>query len=156
MNLRREAPGPRYQALIQLLRTAEVLWNSSRVWFARWGLSPSQFNVLNVLVDQAEGLSQTELSRRLIMHRSNVTGLVDRLEERGLVQRRECAGDRRAYRVVLSAAGRRRIREILPYYYGAAEEVWGSFPVEQTRVMLAALSEVALNSERMAAREGGG
>ena len=41
--------GPRYQALIELLRTAENLWNASRVFFARWELSPSQFNVLNLL-----------------------------------------------------------------------------------------------------------
>src|SRR5438874_74225 len=38
------SPGPRYQALLQLLRTAEALWNASRNFFARWDLSPSQFN----------------------------------------------------------------------------------------------------------------
>jgi hypothetical protein len=43
------APGPRYPALLQLLRTAENLWNASRLFFGRWDLSPSQFNVLNLL-----------------------------------------------------------------------------------------------------------
>src|SRR6266496_1133102 len=47
-------PGPRYQALLQLLRTAEALWNASRNFFARWDLSPSQFNVLNLLYDQPD------------------------------------------------------------------------------------------------------
>jgi len=152
MTPRRDAPGPRYPALIQLLRTAEVLWNSSRVLFGQWGLSPSQFNILNVLTDQPEGLSQTELSRLLIMHRSNVTGLVDRLEERGLVQRREDTEDRRAYRVVLSAEGRKLIGEILPYYYGAAEEVWGDLPVNHTRQMLSGLNDVCANATRLAGR----
>src|SRR4051812_10321241 len=95
-------PGPRYQALLQLLRTAETLWNSSRLFFERWDLGPSQFNLLNLLIDCPEGLSQTELSRQLITHRSNVTGLVDRLEARGLVRRKASADDRRAYRVVLT------------------------------------------------------
>ena len=90
-------PGPRYQALLQLLRTAEALWNASRNFFARWDLSPSQFNVLNLLYDQPEGCTQIDLSRSLIMHRSNVTGLVDRLETRGLVRRHDSAHDRRAY-----------------------------------------------------------
>ena len=84
-------PGPRYQALIELLRTAETLWNASRVFFARWDLSPSQFNVLNLLYEQPGGCTQIELSRQLIMHRSNVTGLVDRLEARGLLQRQDSA-----------------------------------------------------------------
>src|SRR5438445_9421408 len=114
-------PGPRYGALIGLLRTAETLWNASRVFFARWDLSPSQFNVLNLLYDQPEGCTQIELSRSLIMHRSNVTGLVNRLEARGLVQRRDSANDRRAYRVVLTVAGRKLLQEILPHYYAAAE-----------------------------------
>src|SRR5580698_5762227 len=95
------APGPRYQALIELLRTAENLWNASRVFFARWDLSPSQFNVLNLLQDHPAGLTQAELSRSLIMHRSNATGLIDRLEGRGLVRRTDDPEDRRAFKVVL-------------------------------------------------------
>src|SRR5690349_19868619 len=90
----------RYDALLQVLRTADRIWNTSRLFFERWDLSPSQFNVLNLLYNHPDGLSQIELSRQLIMHRSNVTGLVDRLERRSLVQRNDLATDRRAYRVV--------------------------------------------------------
>src|SRR5262249_8628900 len=102
MKGRSATPGPRYEALIELLRTAENLWNAGRVFFARWDLSPSQFNVLNLLQDHADGLTQVELSRRLIMHRSNVTGLVDRLEARHLVQRKDAPADRRAFNMVLT------------------------------------------------------
>src|SRR6266403_548895 len=97
MNDAPDGPGPRYQALIELLQTAEALWNASRVFFARWDLSPSQFNLLRLLHDQPGGCTQIELSRQLIMHRSNVTGLLDRLEARGLLRREERAGDRRAF-----------------------------------------------------------
>ena len=97
----------RYEALIQLLRTANVVWEASRLFFTRWDLSPSQFNVLNLIAEHPEGLSQSDLGRQLLMHRSNVTGLIDRLEERGLVTRKDVSGDRRAYRVVLSRAGTR-------------------------------------------------
>src|SRR6266481_2224219 len=95
----------RYRALLQLLRTADTLWNSSRIFFARWDLSPSQFNVLNLVSNRPDGMSQIELGRRLIMHRSNVTGLIDRLEKRGLVRRKDADRDRRAYRIVVTAAG---------------------------------------------------
>src|SRR5260221_13601032 len=104
MNDDPEGPGPRYQALIELLQTAESLWNASRFFFARWDLSPSQFNILSLLHDVPGGCSQIELSRQLIMHRSNVTGLVDRLEARGLLQRRPNPTDRRAFNVVITAA----------------------------------------------------
>jgi DNA-binding MarR family transcriptional regulator len=129
------SPGPRYAATLQLLRTADALWNASRIYFQTWDLSPSQFNILNLLRDTPEGITQVALSRELIMHRSNVTGLVDRLEKRGLLARRETPGDRRAYRVALTEAGRQLLAEILPGYYRGAEEVWGAIsPAEATQV----------------------
>jgi DNA-binding MarR family transcriptional regulator len=144
------APGPRYQALIELLRTAETLWNASRVFFAHWDLSPSQFNVLNLLYDQPAGCTQVELSRQLIMHRSNVTGLVDRLEARGLLQRHESPRDRRAFNVVLTAAGKKLIRQIQPHYYQAAETVWGNIPTARAQQLVAELAAVSRNAEQIA------
>src|ERR1039457_4109236 len=116
MRERADDSHPGYRALMELLRTAATGWNASRAFFERWGISPSQFNVLNLLRLNPAGLSQTDLSRQLIMHRSNVTGMVDRLEKRGLVARREVAADRRAYSVVLTDAGDRLLRDILPPY----------------------------------------
>jgi DNA-binding MarR family transcriptional regulator len=143
-------PGPRYHALMQLLRTADTLWNTSHRFFERWDLSPSQFNVLNLLYSLPDGLSQTELSRELIMHRSNLTGLIDRLEKRRLVERREVAGDRRAYRVVLTVTGERLLDEILPrYYQGAADLCEGLTPKHATE-LASDLRQLALNAERIA------
>ena len=144
------SPGPRYPALLQLLRTADTLWNASRVFFARWDLSPSQFNILNLICDLPDGLSQADLGRQLLMHRSNVTGLVDRLEARRLVERRDQQGDRRAYRVVLSPEGQRLMKEILPHYYRVAEEVWGRLPASRASQLVADLQAVSVNAERMA------
>ncbi|MFN7138474.1 MAG: MarR family winged helix-turn-helix transcriptional regulator [Limisphaerales bacterium] len=143
--------GPHYQALLQLLRTSETLWNSSRIFFAQWDISPSQFNILNVLTDQPEGLTQIELSRLLIMHRSNVTGLVDRLEERKLIQRKQNPNDRRAYRVVLTTAGRKLVEKILPDYYRAAEEIWGDFPITRTKALMKDLVQLSENVEKFSA-----
>jgi DNA-binding MarR family transcriptional regulator len=145
-------PGPRYPALLQVLRTAETLWNSSRLFFARWNLSPSQFNLLNLLRDQPAGSTQVDLSRTLIMHRSNVTGLVDRLEARGLVRRQEDAADRRSWRVQLTPEGSRLIQEILPHFYAAAEETWGRVPIGQVRQVVSQLEQLAANAERIAVR----
>jgi len=143
---------PRYEALIELLRTADTVWNASRVFFGRWELGPSQFNVLNLLHLNPGGLSQTDLSRQLIMHRSNLTGLVDRLEQRGLVERKEVAADRRAYRVVLTAAGVRLLREILPRYYEEAARVWDRLPAKRATELMADLRQVARNVQQIAAK----
>ncbi len=148
--------GPRYAALIGLLRTAEALWAASRVFFDRWQLSPSQFNLLNLLREQPAGCSQSELSRQLITHRSNITGLVDRLENRGLVRRDQHAHDRRAFVVVLTPVGRALLAEILPLYHAAAEVVWSEFPAERAAQLVADLECVSANAARVAAAPPGG
>ena len=144
---------PRYQALIELLQTADTVWNASRVFFGRWDLGPSQFNVLNLLHMNPAGLSQTDLSRQLIMHRSNLTGLVDRLEKRGLVQRQEVATDRRAYSVVLTTAGATLLRDILPRYYEEANGVWDHLSARRASELISDLQQAAQNAQRTARSE---
>jgi len=140
---------PRYPALLELLRTAETIWNASHTFFAQWGLSASQFNLLNLLGTTPDGRPQVEMSRELLMHRSNVTGLVDRLQARGLVERRPQPGDRRVNHVALTPAGRRLLRRVLPRYHEAAEAVWGSFPVDQLPPLLSAFRRLTENANRM-------
>ena len=143
------APGPHYQALLQLLRTSEQVWNASRVFFAQWDLSPSQFNVLNLLSDAPNGFNQSELSRHLIMHRSNATGLIDRLEARKLLQRKAIHGDRRAHNVVLTEAGRKLIDTILPEYYTIAEAILAQMPTARTQQLVKDLAQLSSNVDKM-------
>ena len=52
-------------------------------------------------------IPMSELARLLACDNSNVTGIIDRLEERGLVERRAAEHDRRVKLVALTAAGKR-------------------------------------------------
>lgn len=140
---------PRCQALLGLLRAADTVWNASRLFFDRWQVSPSQFNILNLLHIYPDGRSQSDLGRELIMHRSNVTGLIDRLEKRGLVSRKEVELDRRAYNVVLTGQGRSLVEEILPEYYGAADRLWEVVPRSRLGTIISDLRAVTENAVRL-------
>ncbi len=69
------------------------------------GLSIPQFDLLSTLTER-EGVSQQELAQRLYVTKGNVSGLVDRLVEAGLVERRALAGDRRSHALHLTGRGR--------------------------------------------------
>ena len=71
------------------------------------GTTLPRFDVMAALERRQEGLKMSELSRRLMVSNGNVTGIVDRLVEDGLVIRVEVEGDRRATRVRLTSDGRR-------------------------------------------------
>jgi DNA-binding MarR family transcriptional regulator len=145
--------GPQYRALLQVLRTAETLWAVSRPFFERWALSSAQFNLLNLVADHPEGLAQVELSRELLTHRSNVTGLVDRLEKKDLVVRKAAAADRRLWRVVATAQGRSLVDEIRPAYHAAVLRVVEGISDAEAEGLFRALSFMEANGQRLAVEE---
>jgi MarR family transcriptional regulator, organic hydroperoxide resistance regulator len=67
-------------------------------------LSPAQCHVLH-LIEPERPVTMGELAATLACHASNVTGLVDRLESRGLVLRRPSPADRRVKVLVLTPTG---------------------------------------------------
>ncbi|WP_246812149.1 MarR family winged helix-turn-helix transcriptional regulator [Microvirga sp.] len=69
------------------------------------GLSIPQFDLLSTLTER-EGSSQQELAERLYVTKGNVSGLLDRMVEAGLVERRAIPGDRRSNALYLTAKGR--------------------------------------------------
>ena len=71
----------------------------------RFDLSLPQCDVLSTLSEK-EGISQQELARKLYVTKGNISGLIDRLAESGLVERRSIDGDRRSHALFLTDAGR--------------------------------------------------
>lgn len=65
-----------------------------------------RFDLMAQLERAPQGLKMNELSRRLMVTGGNITGITDQLVQEGLVERQAVEGDRRAYLVRLTQAGR--------------------------------------------------
>jgi len=74
-------------------------------------LTPPHVGVLGV-IKHADGLSQQALGEMLCIFPSRLVGLLDELEERGLVERRDSPTDRRAHALYLTQAGRDALEKI--------------------------------------------
>jgi DNA-binding MarR family transcriptional regulator len=66
--------------------------------------------------DSVQGLTMSELSRRLMVTNGNLTGLIERLVQEGLVSRAASATDRRTQIVRLTAAGSRTLDTMTPVH----------------------------------------
>ena len=71
-----------------------------------------RFDLLSQLERSPEGLKMNELSRRMMVTSGNITGITDQLVTEGLVERITVDGDRRAFRVRLTAKGRALFAEM--------------------------------------------
>lgn len=88
--------------------TVEIGWISRRRLekeLDAYGLTPPQYMVLRCVRDSQSGCSMSELAESSFQVSATMTGIVDRLVERGLVQRERDPHDRRTLRVVLTGAG---------------------------------------------------
>lgn len=70
-----------------------------------FGTTLPRFDVMAALHRNKNGMKMSELSRMLMVSNGNVTGIVDRLTEDGLMLREAVPGDRRAARVRLTKKG---------------------------------------------------
>lgn len=91
------------------------------------GLSVAQFDLLSTLTED-EGITQRDLAERLYVTKGNVSGLVDRLVEAGLVDRKPIPGDRRSHALHLTAEGRRIAAEGMDVQKRFIQETIGRLP----------------------------
>ena len=108
---------PGEMAVISILRTGSMLLAGVSHNLAAWSISEHAFNILTLLATRPEGLTQTELSRYLIVSRANVTGLVDRLAARNLVERQKPTRDRRVSLVTITLGGHDLLERAVPVHY---------------------------------------
>lgn len=97
---------------------------------ARHGLTLAEFAVMEALYHKGQ-LLLGEVQRKILVSSGGVTYLVDRLEQRGLVERRLCAQDRRARYAALTDEGHKFMSRIFPEHAECITEVAGALPREE-------------------------
>lgn len=119
-----------------LARAYNALLHALSSFFEEHGITGAQFGVMRC-VDEAgpEGLPLSHLSERLMVSCGNITGVVDRLEQSGYLQRERSQTDRRVVYARLTERGRAFYRRILPEYRARVRELLAPLaPEEQQRL----------------------
>jgi DNA-binding MarR family transcriptional regulator len=97
---------PRQEAFLNLWRTYDRLRQLEDDLFDEWGLTAQQYNALRLLRARgAEPLTTLGLAGKLISKAPDITRLLDKLVERGLIVRRRLEGDRRVVEISITPDG---------------------------------------------------
>ena len=112
------------EAIVSLLRTADVVRWTLGQGMAAEDLTLQQYNVLRILRGAGDqGLPTLEIGSRMVERQPGVTRLVDRLVKKGLVERTRGAEDRRVVRCTITAAGLRLLEQLDDVVVSADEAV---------------------------------
>jgi MarR family transcriptional regulator, organic hydroperoxide resistance regulator len=113
------------------------------------GLAPMQLHALR-LIEPGVEVPMSSLAGKLFCDASNVTGIVDRLEARGLIERHPAEHDRRVKLLVLTAAGD-RVRSIAERQMTQPPPAIAALPLEHRRALRDALRAAMASGEDGAA-----
>ena len=108
------------------------------------GFSPPDAGILRLL-SQFPGLSQQEVAGRLGMHASRLVAIIDAMEQRGLVERRQNPDDRRLYSLELTAAGREALAAIGSVARAHDDAICSPLTAEERTQLAAMLQKLAAN-----------
>jgi DNA-binding MarR family transcriptional regulator len=112
---------------------------------AECDLSLGSYEVLLHLSEApARALRMTDLADRIVLSRSGLTRLVDRMEHEGLVRRESCPSDLRGTNAVLTSEGMARLRAAAPVHLrGVREHMVSQLSAKEIAVLADALGRVA-------------
>jgi DNA-binding MarR family transcriptional regulator len=102
------------EAVVALLRTANVLTRRVEAICQTEGITHQQYNVLRILRGAKAPLPTMEIADRLVEQAPGITRHVNNLETRGLIKREQWAGDRRQVLCQITSAGLRLLERLDP------------------------------------------
>jgi DNA-binding MarR family transcriptional regulator len=105
------------------------------------GLTPPQFYVL-ATIGYAGGLPFGEIGAKMMVTVSNLTGIVDRLEEKNLVTRERDERDRRVVRVVLTDRGAKLYKNTIPLFEKSISAIFTPLNKAQQKELSAILRKL--------------
>jgi DNA-binding MarR family transcriptional regulator len=104
---------PYHKLMVNLMYTAGWMDFRSQKAFRPYGITNQQYNILRILRgSDPKPCSVRTLTERMLDKSSNASRLVDKLLEKGLVDRRTCPGDRRQVEVTISEKGKALLIEL--------------------------------------------
>lgn len=129
-----------------LLRLANTLTRDLAPVFERAHVTPQQWMLLTTLASIDEEPTLAGLARRMNVSKQNVTGMVRRLEDVGLVKKSNDPEDLRSSRVVLTRRGVETVQRLRPAYQKWVDGFFATLP-EGERQALAGAVEALLGGE---------
>jgi DNA-binding MarR family transcriptional regulator len=128
---------------LNIMRTAALLDHALQQALKPYGITPTQYNVLRILRGAgADGLCRNEVGDRLVTSVPDVTRLLDRMEEMGLIARQRAEIDRRYVRTTISREGLAVLDRLDPQLSRIHQQMLGHLDRQRLKSLVELLTAV--------------
>lgn len=120
---------------VVLNKASKVITERALKDMKKYGLSPTQFTVLELLYHKGEVPLQ-QIGNKILMTSGSITYNIDKLEERGLIKRVPCNNDRRVVYALLTDEGRQLMDELFPVHAQSIQEMMSILTVQEKSTLI--------------------
>ncbi|KAB2332142.1 MarR family transcriptional regulator [Cytobacillus depressus] len=127
-----------------LMQTSKEIHERIKEEMTKNKLSITEFSVLEVLYQKGKQTIH-QIGKCILISSSSMTYCLDKLEQRGLLNRTACPDDRRAIHVLLTDKGKELMKEIMPKYHELVDDLFGSLDSDEAETLVHLLKKVRNN-----------
>lgn len=111
-----------------------------------YGLNPTEFAVLELLYSKGDHPIQ-KIGDKVLIASSSITYVVDKLENKNLVERKACPKDRRTTFAAITAEGKKLMDDIFPNHKRSIQEIFGGLTAKEKEEMIMQLKKLGFYAQ---------
>lgn len=112
------------------------------------GLNPTEFAVLELIYHKGEQPIQ-KIGEKILIASSSTTYVIDKLEDKGLIQRKPCPKDRRIIYATITEEGKHLMDDVFPKHEIAIQEIFSVLSIEEKAILIEKLKQLGYHAESM-------
>lgn len=114
----------------------------------KYGLNLTEFGVLEFLYHKGEQPIQI-IGKKVLLASSSITYVIDKLEEKGLIERMACPKDRRVIYGKLTADGEKLLQDIFPQHQQAIAEIFSALTLKEKELAIEWMKRLGTHADSL-------
>jgi len=136
------------KAVTVILRASQAILDGIRKDVATYGLNPTEFSVLELLYHKGDQPIQM-IGKNVLISSSSITYVVDKLEQKNYVLRKDCPEDRRVTYAALTDAGRVFMDEIFPKHQETIRKLFEDVEASDLQEIITYLKQIGRKAKTL-------
>lgn len=126
---------------LMLMQTSKAIHERIKLEMINYNLSITEFSVLEVLYYKGKQ-NIHQISQKVLISSGSMTYVIDKLEQKGFLERSACPDDRRVIHVSLTDTGNELMEKIMPEHQEIVDDMFSSLNTEETELLVSLLDKV--------------